>query len=215
MCFGGGGGGGGDAKAIQDRNEQLEAERQARIREGAGLIDTAFDQFDSGFYNDFKNSFLGFYEPQLEKQFGQARGDTVAALTDRGILGSTEGLRAMTDIQDKAALERTVLANRAADEANSLRSSVEREKSNLSALNETAADPARIGPLVQGAASSFTAPQAFSPLEDIFGTVLNNVAAFQAARNNAVAPERRPTFSTAPVTRDQGGSGRVVGAGGR
>lgn len=208
MCFGGGGGGG-SASAIQARNEELEQERQRRIRQGAALIEDQFSRFDDNFFGDFRDRFLGFFEPQLDKQSNAARGSAIAALVDRGILGSTEGIRALTNIQDRDALERTNLANRAIDEANKLRAGVEREKSNLFALNETAADPARIAPLAQGSAAAFVAPNAFNPLGDVFGSVLNNVAAFQAARQNAIAPIQRATFAPSGVA-TSGGSGRVV-----
>lgn len=211
MCFGGGGGGS-DAREIQERNEELERQRQQRIREGAAIIDDKFSRFDDGFFGDFKQSFLDFQEPQIDKQFNQARGQATAALVDRGILGSTEGIRALTNIQDRDALVRTNLANQAADRANELRGNLAREKSNLFALNETAADPERITNVAQGAAQSFAAPQAFDPLENVFGNVLNNVAAFQAARSNAVAPRGAQSISTAPIVRgSSSGSGRVVG----
>ncbi len=208
MCFGGGGDGG--AKDIQKRNERLERERQGRIRAGADIITQQFSRFDDDFFGDFQNKFLSFFEPQLDKQSNAARGKGITALVDRGILESTEGIRALTDIQDVDALERTNLTNRSLDEVNKLRSGVEREKTNLFALNETAADPARIAPLAQGGAAAFTAPNAFNPLEDVFANVLNSVAAFQASRNNAVAPVQPRSFSSSGVARS-GGSGRVVG----
>lgn len=207
MCFGGGGGG--DAKDIQERSELIERERQDRIRSGADVITQQFSRFDDKFFGDFKAKFLSFFEPQLDKQSNAARGKGISALVDRNILDSTEGIRALTDIQDVDALERTNLANRSLDEVNKLRSGVEREKTSLFALNETAADPERITPLAQSGAASFTAPNAFNPLEDVFGSVLNSVAAFQAARNNAVAPVTRRTFAPSGVAQS-GGSGRIV-----
>ncbi len=209
MC--GGGGGSSEAADIQARSEQLERERQDRVRAGNDIITEQFSRFDDSFFGDFRNKFLGFFEPQLDKQSNAARGKTVSALTDRGILASTEGIRAVTDIQDKDALERTVLTNRAEDQVNTLRSGVEREKSNLFALNEAAADPSRIGPLATSGAASLAAPSSFDPLGDVFGSVLNNVAAFQAARNNAVAPVQPRRFSTAGIASNPSGSGRVVG----
>lgn len=206
MCFGGGASD--SSQEIQERNEQLERERQDRIRAGADIINTNFARFDDGFFNDFQNKFLGFFTPQLDKQSNAARGKGTSALVDRGILASTEGIRALTDLQDRDALERTNLANRSIDESNRLRSGLEREKSNLFSLNEAAADPARVAPLVEGAASAFAAPQAFSPLEDVFGSALNSIAAFQGARNNAVAPVAQRYFPTASSS--SGGSGRIV-----
>lgn len=208
MCFGGGGDGG--AGKIQERNEQLEAERQARIRAGADLINQQFSRFDDNYYNDFKNAFLGFYEPQLDKQSIEARGKGISALTDRGILASTEGIRALTKLQDEEALQRTHLANQSVDRVNNLRSRIEQEKGNLYALNETSADPERIAPIVNGSAASLVAPSSFDPLGDVFGGVLNSVAAYQAARNNAVAPVSRTVYSSGGVA-PSGGSGRVLG----
>lgn len=211
MCLGGGGGGDGGAKDIQERQEELERQRQDRIRAGADLINENFKQFDDGFFNDFQNRFLNFFEPQLDQQSAAARGKATAALRDRGINASTEGIRALTDLQERDALERTNLGNKALDEANRLRGSLEREKSNLFSLNEASADPERIAPLATGAAASFAAPNAFDPLEDVFGGVLNSFAAFQAARNNSVTPVARRNFSISGVSNSPTGSGRVVG----
>jgi len=209
MCLGGGGGSN-DAKKIQRRNEELEEERQARIREGQAIINENFARFDQPFFDSFKSSFLDFFNPQLDDQANAARGRGLAALVDRGISESTEGIRAQTDIQKRDALERTNLANRAIDESNKLRAGVEREKTNLFALNETAADPSRIAPLAAGGARAFVAPAAFSPLEDVFASTLSNVAAFQAARNNATAPVARRTFAPSGVA-NPSGSGFVRG----
>lgn len=210
MCGGLGGGGGGAGK-IQKRTEELERQRQERIRAGARRIDEAFSRFDDDFFNDFRDRFIGFAEPQITKQFDDARGRATAALIDRGILESTEGTRALTDLQDRDALERTNLANQALDEVNKLKAGISNEKSNLFSLNEVAADPERVNNLASGAAASFTAPNAFNPVGDVFGSVLSNIAAFQAARNNALAPFSRPTFSTGTgVSSSPAGSGRVV-----
>lgn len=209
MCLGGAGGGG--AGKLQKRQEQLEQERQDRIRAGNKLIEDQFSRFDDNFFGDFRNRFLGFFEPQLAAQFNDARGGATAALVDRGILESTEGIRALTKLQEKDALERTNLSNRATDEVNKLKAGVEQEKGNLFALNETAADPERIAPLATGGAAAFAAPAAFTPVENIFGSLLNSVAAFQAARNNAVAPSSRPIFSTGSgISSSSSGSGRIV-----
>ena len=209
MCFGGGGGGG-EADKIQKRSELLEDERQQRIRDGSQIINQQFSRFDDGFFGDFKSKFLDFFEPQLQSQSDTARGQATTALVDRGILGTTEGIRTLTNLQERDALERVDLVNRSLDESNALKAGVEREKSNLFALNEASADPERIAPLAQSGSASFAAPNSFQPLGDVFGSILNSAASFQAARNNAVAPTARRSFSSSGVA-SSGGSGRVVG----
>lgn len=196
MCLGGGGDGG--ASATQKRIEQLEAERQARIKEGAALINTQFDsKFNDQFYSDFKNSFLDYFTPQLDDQFNAARGNIVSALTNRGNLKSSAGIRTLQDLEKKNALERTQLANRAQDEASNLRSGVENERSNLFSLNEASADPERLAPMVTSSASAIAAPQAFSPLENVFASVLDNVTRFQNARLNSPAATPRISVNSA------------------
>lgn len=207
MCLGGGGDGG--AGATQRRIEELEAERQARIKEGAALINSQFDsKFNDQFYGDFQKSFLDFFTPQLDDQFNAARGDVISALTNRGNLKSSAGIRMLQDVEKKNATERNLLANRAQDEASNLRSGVENERANLFSLNESSADPERLAPLVTSSATALTAPQAFTPLEGVFASVLDNVTRFQNARLNSPAATYRPS-SSAAATIGSSGSGAV------
>lgn len=204
------GGGGDKSVALQRRNEQMENDRQARIRAGAGQIDEAFKKFDEPFYADFQDRFLDFYTPQIDQQLGDARSKITTNLVDRGMLESTTGLRSLGRLQDADNVQRTTLANQAVDQSNALKGQVENEKADLFALNEASADPERIGPLVSGAATAFAAPQSFSPLEDIFASVIRSATDFQAARQGN--PNPRPLFGQASRAPKAGsaGSGRVV-----
>lgn len=206
-----GAGGGDQSGALQARNEQLEQERQDRIRQGAADINTAFQKFDQPFYNDFQNRFLDFYTPQLDQQLADARAKISTGLADRGMLESSAGLRALGRLQDKNNIERTTLANQAIDQANQLKGQVENQKSDLYALNEASADPSRMGPLVSGAVTAFAAPQSFTPLEDVFASVINSAAMYNNARNSSVPPTQ-PIFRRSSNVASPGssGSGRVV-----
>lgn len=206
MC-GGGGGGGASAAELQAETDRKEAERQQRIRQGVSLIDREFAKFDDPFYQDFQNSFVDFYTPQIDQQFNDAQGQLVARLADRGMLESTSGLARIADLKRAAERERTLIANQAVDQATALRGNVERERSNLFALNEGAADPARVGSIVQNSATALRAPTAFEPLGDVFSSVLNDLAAFNtASQNNPQSGfTSRRTASPTPT-----GSGRVV-----
>lgn len=206
MCFGGGGDGG--AGETQARIEELERQRQERIRQGVEVINSSFANFNDDYFSDFRNSFLGFYQPQLADQFVDSRGKLIAALRGKGNLQSTSGIRALGDLSEKNAIEQTLLQNRAVDESNKLRGGLETEKANLYALNEASADPERIAPLALGSASAFAAPTAFNPLEGVFASTLNSIAAYNNARNNS------PQGTTASPSRfgvaSGYGSGSVV-----
>lgn len=197
------------ADQIRRETEQKEAERQAAIRQGAGMIDQSFSKFNEPFFQGFQDNFLNYYTPQIDEQLRDARATLATSLADRGMLESTTGLSKLADLEKSAARQRTDISNRAVDEANNLRSQVEQERANLIALNESAANPSRIGTLVRNSAATLKAPQSFSPLGDVFATALDSVAQFNNAARNS--PSGRGLFDKARPATSANQSGRVVG----
>ena len=156
--------------------------------------------------SDLKSDYTGYYQPQLDRQYGEALDKMKASLAGRGALDSTVGGAEMAKLARTNAEARTNIANEATDAANKLRSTVENEKTNLYNLNEASADPQAINAQAIGQATALVAPPTYSPLGTVFADALNSINNFASAYSN------RPTRSyQSPYSTPSGyGSGSVV-----
>jgi hypothetical protein len=183
--------------------ETREDVRQRDVGVGRENIDKAFTQFNPDFFNNFRNTRLSFYNPEIDRQFGDAKGKLVAALAGRGTLESSVGNRTISDVTRQRDEAKTNVANESQDAANQLKGQVENSKSDLYSLNEISADPQSVNARALGSASAIVAPQTFSPLGDIFASALQPFTNYQNASN-----QRAPVYrSTVP---SGSGSGAVV-----
>jgi hypothetical protein len=94
MCFGGGGGDGGLAASTAQEDK-----RQVAIASGMDSIDSAFKGFDQPFYDGVKKSYTDFAQPQLDRQWGDAKEQLGYALDRAGIRNSSAAGRAQADAQ--------------------------------------------------------------------------------------------------------------------
>lgn len=192
---------------IADDLKEQERQRQLRITEGRGAIDAAFSRFNDGYFSGFANDFTNYYNPQIDDQYGRAVGTTRAALRNRGMGQSTVAGGAFSDLWRDRTRARTEVANNAAGAAASLRGNVERTKTDLYGLNESAADPAAANARATAEATAIVAPPTVSPIGQIFAASMQPVlAGVNAYRNRAGQPyPNAPTGSYGST-----GSGRVI-----
>lgn len=207
MCLGGSSKAEKQAKQAEDRARQEAADREARITQGQKNIDTAFGQYDTPYYDSYAKSIEDYQRPQLDDQYKDASSKALVSLAGRGMLDSTFGAQSLGKIgqvyQDNAAL----IANQAKDQALGLRGKVENQKSDLYALNRSAADPKGINAQAIGAATALAAPSATSPIGAVFEGALAPFIQFQSAKmNSAGAPYRSPTSVASGA-----GTSRTVG----
>jgi hypothetical protein len=189
--------------------DMREAERQGDITRGQKSINENFKQFDDAYYDGYKQDYVDFYNPQLDKQFGDATGKLTAALAGRGTLASTVGIGKYGDLQEEKDLASTTIANDAADAANSLRGSVEDSKANLYSLNESAADPKAANNLALGQATALVAPPTYDPLGQVFA---NFLAPFASGISGASGGTTGRSYSSIyPSSPSGSGSGKVYG----
>lgn len=196
----------GDAKAASNQAKKTEAKRQQAVLKGQENIDSAFSQYGDDYYNGFKQDYLDYYTPQIGREYGRTRGHLFAGLLERGIGESTVGASKMADLQRQRDEELTNAGNQAADAANALRSKVEGEKTNLYSLNLASADPKAINARAIGSATSLAAPQAYSPIGQIFASALQPLTYGATAYNNRSGVPYASPFTVASGS----GSGRVV-----
>lgn len=159
-----------------ERARAEEAARQARIAEGQKNIDNTFAQFNDPYFDKISGDYTGYYAPQLDEQYAKAREKTTLGLARTGNLNASSGAERIGDLAQAYGREQAALSERALQAANELRTKVEENRSDLYGLNRGAADPGQALSLAAGRAGTLSAPQAFSPLADVFGGLVNQGA---------------------------------------
>jgi curved DNA-binding protein CbpA len=175
---------------------QQEAARQAKIEQGKSSIDAAFQQFGDPYFQQYQEQYGGFYNPQLEDQYTDARGTMTADLARRGMLESTAGAAKLADLFGTYNDQRTSIASRGANAANDLRRQVDQSKSSLYSLNEASADPDRINNEALASAKTLMAPPQFDPMTNVFAAALQPVGNFVQARQEAPGARYQSPYKT-------------------
>lgn len=157
-------GGGNEAEEAAERARAAEAERQARIRQGYADVDTAFAGFDDDYYTDFKQSYLDWALPQLNKQHQGATRNLVLALSPRGMLNSGTQARLSGQLESDVEGKRQEILDRAEDITNKRRAAVEQARSSLYGNVRGSADPAAAAQQAANQAQILTPPPAYQPL---------------------------------------------------
>jgi hypothetical protein len=211
MCMGGGDSAAdksaAQAKKASKEAKQTEKKRQKSVLEGQDRIEGAFSQYDDDYYGGFKQDYLDYYRPQIEREFTNTRGKLFTGLLERGMGESTVGAGKIADLQRRRDEEHTNAANQATDAANALRAKVENEKTNLYTLNLASADPQAINARAIGSATALAAPQAYSPIGQVFASALQPISYGVSAYNNRSPQPYQTPYRVASGS----GSGKVVG----
>lgn len=193
------------AQQAQVANDQ----RQAKITEGQGAIDSAFTKYDDNFFNGYQKNYVDNYNPQVDEQFGRAKEKLGYNDARRGMQDSTSGIFNRDLLNDSYGKQRQQIGANGVQAAEGLRSDVASQKSNLYALNASAADPTLISERASAAAGTIPSTPQYSVLGDLFSGLVNSGAAYQAGQSKALPPGYAAAF--APGAGLPGsGSGRVV-----
>lgn len=175
----------GKPKTPKDNSAKIAAEREAArqkaITDGRAAIDQSFSQFNDPYFQQIQQNALSYYNPQVQDQYENARRQMVANLARSGQLNSGAGARQMGDLESRYNQALGDVGNRALDIMNSARGDVERNKQDLYSLNMSAADPASIAAQAATRVGSITPPQSYSPLGDLFGSLLQSTSTWNAA----------------------------------
>ena len=173
MCFGGG------KKPPKDNSAELarqeEEARQARIQAGESNIDAQFSQaFSPDYFNNYQTSYEGAYTPDLTDQYQDARKKLTYALSRSGNLTSSSGAEKIGALKGREVSERAAIRNRAMSAVNDLKSRVEHQRNDLYGMNRSAADPSSAAARAAAATGSLQASPTYSPLGDVFASLLNS-----------------------------------------
>ena len=167
-----------------ERARADEQARQARITEGQANIDKAFEPFNDAFFGKISQDYTNYYEPQLTEQYQNAIKKQTVGLAGTGNLTSSAGANKLAEVRRLYDRSKTAVADAALSAANNLKSQIESNRSDLYNTNRAAADPTQALSLATARAGTLSAPQAYSPLGDIFGSLLKQAGtglAFEAA----------------------------------
>lgn len=124
-------------KDSQEARAKEEA-RQERIRTGTGEINDIFSGFDDEYYNQYRDAHLDYYQPQIDKQYGDAQDQLTYALSRAGTLKSTMASDKFADLGANYQDQRASIASQALGATSALRGKTNSERSGLiSLLNST------------------------------------------------------------------------------
>jgi len=150
-----------------------EESRQQRIKEGQSSIDQNFSSFNDDFFNKYQQDYTGYYSPQLDDQYSDARKKLTLQLAKTGNLTSSYGIDRMGDLKELKEGKYGSITNEALNAANSLRSNIDARKSQLYQDNLNAADPGSAASAAASAATSLQPAIPNSPLANAFADFFN------------------------------------------
>jgi len=153
------------------------------------------------FYENYRKSLEGFYKPDIENQFAEARSQNLFDLARKGLLRSSVSAdRAGDLVRDKANAD-TRVASEIEGQVTGLKGDVNSAKQKAYGLLTSTEDPTTAAntALTEVNAIQTRKPQ-FSALGDLFASALNSYSTFrnaQAARQAlASVPARSPNQSS-------------------
>lgn len=147
---------------------EAEDDRQARITEGTGNINSAFAGFDDSFFGGIEQSALDFFNPQIDEQFEDTRESLIKNLARQGNLNASTGATQLADLDTEAQKQRVNFADQSRGFATSARADVEGNRSNLLTQLRASADPSAAATSAAAQADILSRPQPFSLIGDLF-----------------------------------------------
>lgn len=204
MCKGGGKASGTNDALIQQQKEdsaraereaaearRREAEREGRIRSGQAAIDQQFSRFSPEFYNQRRDAYINYALPDLNKQYEDARKALTFALSNAGILRSSEANQRFARLEEDKGQALVRVQSEGDRQATAARQDVENERAGLvNQLYSTAdADAASNAALARGQylQQNFSNPAGFDPLGQLFGDVAAGIGNYMAGSNQRKA----------------------------
>lgn len=201
-------GGGSDKSAQRAAEEarQREAQRQARLAQGRGNIETAFSSFDDPYYEGRSKAYSEFALPQLEEQFGKQKQKLVFALSRGGLLNSSSAAQKNRELQDEYQRNRELIESRGQQYGTDARRDVANSRAQLLSILSSTEDPTTVANEATRQAALLREQPAFDPLGNLFTDIAGTIDKVQKASTAGTV------FGGGGLFQDGGGSrsGRVV-----
>jgi hypothetical protein len=172
--------------------------RQNRIKVGTEQINNRFNrQFTPQFYQDQAKAYRQFAIPQLREQYQDAGSELTFDLARRGLTDSSVRADKKADLSQLYELNRQDLEGKAQKAKTDARSGVEDARGDLILNLQATGDAAGAGQAALSRAAVLSAPENYSPLEDLF-TQFTSGLSTQAALERAYAAGSgvKPRFNT-------------------
>lgn len=164
------------AKRQAEEARRQEEERQARIKQGAAIIDQAFSGYDDDFYKDRYQAYVDFANPQREENIQEGAKLLAAALARQGITESSVASEKKQDLAEAdAAMGREIAANALRYE-NMARSNIYDAKQRLLEQNAALADPTVANRLSSTAAANAAALPTFDNITNAAANIAQGLA---------------------------------------
>lgn len=180
-------GGSNPAIGAAEKARNDEAFRQTQIREGTAAVDRTFaGSFNDDFFTGRKNAFLNYATPQLEQQYGDTRKALTFSLDRSGTLDSSTRAQKFGELQQLYDTNKQSIADQALSYENEARGSVENARSGLISSLNASGDATGLANQAISKAQALSAPQAFSPLSQLFSSFTSGLGQ-QAAQERAEA----------------------------
>ncbi len=163
--------------------EQRERERQQRLQHGRNRIAAIFrGGIEDDFYDGYENTILDYYNPEIDRQYGEAREQNLFDLARRGLLRSTAAAERSADTLRERNEAREKVASDASNAVGNLKSDVNAaERSAYNILTATEDPTAAANNALTEVNAIQTRGPELSPLGDIFSSVVNAYSNYQAA----------------------------------
>lgn len=182
------------AASERDRAEQQAAEekaaaqaqeeqRQARVNQNTADIKSAFSGFDDNYANTIRQNVIDYYQPQLDKQFKDARKQSIFSLADKGQLNSSVAGNMFKDIADIFNTQQQNIITKANDISRQrLDQAREQERALIDQATAAGGLEDVIG-LAQDRVSAIDAPVELDPLSNAFVSITDALTNKQLAAN--------------------------------
>lgn len=141
--------------------------------------------FNDDFFDQRRNDFLGYYQPQLDDQFSKARDQLTFALARAGTLNSTLAADKQGDLSSQYDVQRASILSQADADVAAQRARINQEKSGLVAQLNATGDADRVSnEALARTQQMFNEKPAYNPLGDIFSGVAAGIGNWNRARQN-------------------------------
>lgn len=175
-----------EAAAEEARQARVrEEERQARITDGTTKINDTFGTFTDDFFTGLRDTYMDYYQPQLDQQFGKASDDLTFSLARAGTLNSSIAGQKQAELTTQYNDSLASILSQAQGAADDQRARVGQEKSSLiSLLNSTADADMVSNEALARTQSLFNERPTYNPLGDMFGGVATGVGQYLQNQQN-------------------------------
>ena len=158
------------------------------------------------FYTDYKDSILGYYQPEVAKQFEDAQSANLFDLARRGTLRSSQAADNAAELLEEKAIADARVTSNAENQTAGLRTDMSRAQQNALSLLQATEDPTTAA---NTAATEVNAIQSRSPTFDPLGEMFSAAARGYAGYQQGV--DNRKWQSAIPTKNPYTSSGRNIG----